>query len=101
MFSGAGLDKREIWRQQSDMSTTIDSALERIRAYMVARQWTPTELARAAGLPESTIRPIARPNWSPSMNTLRALESIIPADFEAAAQNARDHDSNLAARKSA
>ncbi len=60
---------------------TIDHAIARIRAYRHAQGWSLYGFANAAGLRESTIRHIDSDGWSPTANTLRKLEAVIPADF--------------------
>lgn len=60
----------------------IDSSITRIRAYRAAMTWSVLRLATEAGLNESTIRRIDDPTWSPTADTLRKLEAIIPADFD-------------------
>lgn len=56
----------------------VDASIDRIRAYRAALGLSKSALARAAGLPESTLREFDRPSWSPTATTLRKLEALIP-----------------------
>lgn len=60
---------------------TFNTVLDRIRAFAEARRWKPARLAREAGLSDVTTRGMARADWAPSGNTVRALEALIPADW--------------------
>lgn len=62
---------------------TINSVLERIRAYRRTAGWSVLRLAREAGVSESTLRHIDRDSWNPESETLRKLEAIIPPGFAA------------------
>jgi ribosome-binding protein aMBF1 (putative translation factor) len=59
----------------------IDQSIARIRAYRQAKGWSILRLAKESGQGESTIRRLDDPDGSPNVETLRKLESIIPADF--------------------
>jgi 3,4-dihydroxy 2-butanone 4-phosphate synthase/GTP cyclohydrolase II len=59
----------------------IDQLIARIRAYRANQGWSILRLAREAGLNESTIRHLDKPDWCPTAETLRKLESVIPEDF--------------------
>jgi hypothetical protein len=61
---------------------TFNTVLDRIRAFAEARGWKPARLAREARLSDVTTRSMARPDWAPSGNTVRALEALIPADWK-------------------
>ena len=61
-----------------------DRAIARIRAYRRFKGWSLTRLAGAAGMSESTIRHLDAPDWSPTADTMRRLEAVIPSEFEAA-----------------
>lgn len=60
----------------------IERSIARVRAYAAHKGWSRNALAKAAGLNESTIRGIDRPDWSPTADTLRRLEAAVPADFD-------------------
>lgn len=60
----------------------IDRSIERVRAYRAAENLTKESFARAAGMGESVLRRLEKPDWNPTSNTLRRLEAIIPADFQ-------------------
>lgn len=70
------------------MRSNIDQVIARIRAYAASQGWTKTRLAREAGMVGTTLRDFEKPHWSPTANTLRRLEAIIPPDFEAAPNKA-------------
>lgn len=59
----------------------IDQSIERIRAYRQVQGWSILRLAKESGMGESTIRRLDDPTWSPTADTLRKLEAVIPADF--------------------
>jgi len=59
----------------------IDEAIARVRAYRMDRGWSILRYAKEAGMGESTIRHMDHPTWSPTADTLRRLERIIPADW--------------------
>lgn len=59
----------------------IDQSIARIRAYRLAKGWKLFRLAKEAGMRESTIRYMDSPDWSPTADTLRKLEAIIPEDW--------------------
>jgi ribosome-binding protein aMBF1 (putative translation factor) len=61
----------------------IEICLHRIRAFRHEKGWSKNRLARETGLRESTIRAMDSADWSPTADTVRALERVIPDDFEA------------------
>lgn len=63
------------------MKTAIDGAIARIKAYAAARGWSKSRLAKEAGLGDTTLRHFGRSGWNPTIETLRRLEAIIPAEF--------------------
>lgn len=62
---------------------TIDHSIARIRAFAASRGWKKSRLAKEAKVNDTTLRSFHEPDWNPTAETLRQLESIIPADFEA------------------
>ena len=46
--------------------------------------WRKSRLASEAGINDTTLRYFDDPNWNPTTETLRRLEAIIPANFDAA-----------------
>ena len=62
---------------------TIDLALERVRAFASHKGWAPSRFAVEAGLSNMALRGMHKPDWSPSAATLRKLEALIPAEFQA------------------
>ena len=66
------------------MKICIDHTISRIRAFAVYRGWKKSRLAAEAGINDTTLRHFDDPNWNPTIETLRRLETIIPADFDAA-----------------
>ena len=62
---------------------SIEHTILRIRRYATEQQWSRTRLAREAGLPHNTLKAFDLQTWNPTADTLRKLESIIPADFQA------------------
>ena len=63
------------------MSTT-DAVINRVRRYAQFYQLAPTTMARLAGLGNNTLRDFWQDDWNPRVETLRALEAIIPETFE-------------------
>lgn len=63
---------------------SIEHTILRIRRYAAGQQWSRTRLAREAGLPHNTLKAFDLQTWNPTADTLRKLEAIIPADFQAA-----------------
>lgn len=61
----------------------IEAAIQRIRIYAFAvRGWTKKELAQRASVAENTLRHIHDPAWNATLDTVRALEAVIPADWD-------------------
>jgi DNA-binding XRE family transcriptional regulator len=73
--------KRAELGQTFGFTLLVDISIARIRAYAQHMGWTRNRLATEAGLAESTIRAIESAEWSPTADTLRRLEGIIPEDF--------------------
>lgn len=62
---------------------TQDAVLDRIRAYARARDWLPGRLAVEAGLSRGTLKDLFDASWSPSSATVKAIEGVIPPDWQA------------------
>ena len=54
----------------------------RIRAYRRHKGWSVSKFAAEAGLGESTIRKIEAAEWNPTLETITALERIIPKGWK-------------------
>lgn len=65
---------------------TIDAAIARIRAFAAAKGWAKSRLAVEAGLSVNALRDFDHDDWNPRIETIRQLERLIPADFEAVAE---------------
>ena len=63
--------------------TDIDLTLQRIRAFAAAKGWTKSRFAGEAGLCDTVLRHFNKDRWNPTVQTLRALEAVIPSDFTA------------------
>jgi len=61
---------------------SLTSVLDRIRAWAAANELRPATLARQAGIAEVVTRDMASADWSPSSKSIRALESIIPPEWQ-------------------
>lgn len=59
----------------------IDQTIERVRAYRRHQGWSILRFAKEAGMGESTIRNMDHDDWSPTADTLRRLERVIPEGF--------------------
>lgn len=62
----------------------IDQAIARVRYFASSQGWTKSRLAKEAGLQDTTLRSFHDPEWNPTAQTLRAIEAIIPSDFDPA-----------------
>lgn len=60
---------------------SIDHIIERIRSYRHTRGWSILRFAKEAGMGESTIRNMDRSDWSPTADTIRRLEAVIPPEW--------------------
>lgn len=56
--------------------STIDDTVERIKA--LAQEIGIAELARRAGVADSTLRELSQPGWNPRRSTLAALAKVLP-----------------------
>lgn len=59
------------------MQSFVTQSIARIRAFRLAKGWTINRMAREAGLTESSIRNMDRPDWNPESRTLERLEATI------------------------
>ena len=65
-----------------DIEIGVDLIMERIRSSAKSQAWSRTRLAKKAGLPHHTsLRNYESPNWNPTVEILRKLEVLVPADF--------------------
>ena len=62
---------------------TIGQVIRRLRDFRRWKGWKRGRYADEAGLHWSVTRFIDRPDWNPETDTVRALEAIIPHDFNA------------------
>ena len=61
----------------------IDKVKMSVRSYF--SDWTTYKIAKYAGISEASARKIRRDDWNPTAKTLRALETLINTDKDAAA----------------
>ncbi len=67
------------------MLPMVHDIIDRVQATLAQRGMTKRKLAKAAGLHRNTLLKAGKPNWSPSFDTLKALEPhILRAEDEAA-----------------
>nr|GGI00104.1 hypothetical protein GCM10011355_27610 [Aquisalinus luteolus] len=67
--------------------STVENVIERIRAYKRETGISLDAFAKQAGLGgETSLRNFNKPEWSPTANTLRMLEAIIPEDYQPSEQ---------------
>lgn len=64
------------------MSFSIDNAIKRIRAFRKEQGLAKFRLAVMAGVPEGCLRNMDKPEWNPTLDTLKAIDAIIPKDFD-------------------
>lgn len=69
---------------------SIDHIIERLRAYRRAKGWSILRFAKEAGMGESTIRNMDHPEWSPTADTIRRMEAIIPPEWVRPMANRHD-----------
>lgn len=62
----------------SPAAPDLAAVLDRIRGWASANEWKPATLARMAGVAESVTRDMDEPSWSPSSNSIRRFEALIP-----------------------
>lgn len=53
----------------------------RIKAFAREMGWAKSKFAIEAGLQPTTLRNFDSDGWNPTLDTLKALESIIPSNF--------------------
>lgn len=56
--------------------------IARLRAYAEAQGWNKWEFARRAGLRDTVLRRFDDDDWNPTVDTLRALEGVIPPRWQ-------------------
>lgn len=59
-----------------------DRIVSRVRSFARTRGWSVYRYSKEAQVSLSTIRDLHREGWSPSLETLRRLEAVIPPEFE-------------------
>lgn len=62
--------------------TTVQLTVSRIRAYVAAQNISNRKLAEQAGVAETTVRNINKPDWNPTAETIERLERLIPRSFK-------------------
>ncbi len=61
----------------------IAPVIERVKAYAASVGWSKWRLATEAGLSKNALYgKIDNPEWCPRRDTLEALTSVVPEDFE-------------------
>ncbi|KAA5603002.1 hypothetical protein F1188_20165 [Roseospira marina] len=60
---------------------SVDDVICHLMAWVDDQDWSTCRLAREAAVPESTLRGWRRPDWSPTVATLRKLEAVVPHDW--------------------
>lgn len=66
-------------------ATGVDRSIERVRAFVQAQGWSVYRAAAEAGLSGNALAGMFRANWNPRVETLRAVEQLIPPDFNSSA----------------
>ena len=61
---------------------TVQAAIARIRAFAAAQGWSRSRLATEAGMSDTVLRHFDRPDWNPTVETLRKLEGPIPDGWQ-------------------
>jgi|GEM_PF-2527100 len=62
---------------------SLAAAVARIRAWRAANDWAPSRYAAEAGVSDATTRNMQDEAWAPTLRTLKKLEELIPADWQA------------------
>ncbi len=60
----------------------IEKTINRIRSFRKSMEWSVNKLTRKAGLLPGVLRHMDNDNWNPQAETLKAIEVVIPKDFE-------------------
>jgi DNA-binding XRE family transcriptional regulator len=63
------------------MIHSIEYTIHRIREFRKANGYAKFRLATLAGIHEASTRKIDDKEWNPTLETIKALDSIIPPDF--------------------
>jgi 3,4-dihydroxy 2-butanone 4-phosphate synthase/GTP cyclohydrolase II len=63
------------------MTASVEAAIARVRAFAEERGWTKSRLAIEAGMSNTVLRDFDKPDWNPTVETLRRIEAIIPKSF--------------------
>jgi 3,4-dihydroxy 2-butanone 4-phosphate synthase / GTP cyclohydrolase II len=63
--------------------SSLDTAINRIRAYARKQGWKKSRLAKEAGMSDTVLRDFDKPDWNPTADTIRRLEAIIPREAAA------------------
>ena len=67
---------------ESDITAT-DRTISRLRDFLAQSDATNAALAAEVGVDEKVIRQARQPDWNPRAETLRRMERLIPADWQA------------------
>lgn len=60
----------------------LELAVARIKAYAFAEcGWSRRELSRRAGVSDTVLMDIHKPEWNPTLSTLQKLEETVPDSF--------------------
>ena len=59
-----------------------DKIIDRVKAFAANENLNKSQLAALAGIGDTTLRNLDKPNWNPTVKILRKLEAVIPSDFE-------------------
>ena len=63
-----------------EQETNVDAAINRIRGWMRRNDVSQIWMAGKSGLHVKTLSGMYRETWSPTVNTVRALEKVISED---------------------
>lgn len=66
---------------------TVDAVIRRIRCFALHSKLTKSRFAISCGLQVDVTRRMWDADWNPTAATLRKLESIIPPDYQSAAND--------------
>jgi hypothetical protein len=62
----------------SENAPTIDNVISRIQAWIAGHPRQKLRIADMAGLVPNTLKRVEAPDWAPKVETIRALEALIP-----------------------
>lgn len=67
---------------KNNQTSSIDQTIHRIQSFLEKTDLTNVAIAEMTGLSEAAIRSVKKNDGNPTSDTLRAIESVIPSDYQ-------------------